>query len=341
MVREGSSRSPILESPTFSSLWAILHPCPAKASLAVVRVHPLACRFFNVSFFVGSHKLICCLCVTAEPYIAPEEFFQEEYDPRAVDVWACGIIFYVMFYSAMPWARADRKKDARYARYVTDITNHRYSEAQRRLQFDRRHLYGNNTHSTSSSSGGGRSDSLNKPHEVNHHRQFPPYKPSDIRIPKHNANIKVVASSTATSSSNSGSPTSPGSQGETVTPNSSTESSPVSAFKPTTGNPLDWPSITIPTSAASAMTPPAVYNTYAYNGYIGGHEFIDRIEIPGCRRILYAIMEPDPKKRLTIDQVQADEWMSKVRFCSDESEKPTLQQQRDHHRHFQPKPVRN
>jgi len=241
----------------------------------------------------------------------------------------------------MPWARADRKKDARYARYINDITNHRYSEAQRRLQFDRRHLYGSNTQSSFSSSGGGRSDNFNKPHEVNHHRQFPPYKLSDLHIPKHNGNIKVVVSSTATSSSNSGSPTSPWSQGETVTPHSSIEGSPVSAFKPTTGNPVDWSAATPPAPTALATTPPAVYNTYAYNGYIGGHEFIDRIEIPGCRRVLYAIMEPDPKRRLTIDQVQADEWMSKVRYCSDEIGKPTLQQQRDHHRHFQPKPVRN
>ncbi|GJJ74913.1 hypothetical protein EMPS_07271 [Entomortierella parvispora] len=199
-------------------------------------------------------------------YIAPEEFYQEEYDPHAVDVWACGIIFYVMFYSAMPWARADRKKDARYARYIADITNHRYSEAQRRIQFERRHLYGSKANSSSSSSGGGRSDNLNKPHEVNHHRQYPPYKPSEIHIPKHNGHNQVVVSSTATSSSNSGSPTSPWSQDETMTPHTSAESSPVSPLKPATGTALDWSSVTLPASAVPIANPPVIYNTFAYNG---------------------------------------------------------------------------
>jgi hypothetical protein len=29
----------------------------------------------------------------SEPYIAPEEFTEKEFDPRAVDVWACGIMY--------------------------------------------------------------------------------------------------------------------------------------------------------------------------------------------------------------------------------------------------------
>ncbi|OAQ27857.1 Pkinase-domain-containing protein [Linnemannia elongata AG-77] len=127
----------------------------------------------NVFKSVGDPvPLPCRGIIGSEPYIAPEEFYQEEYDPRAVDVWACGIIFYVMYYAAMPWARADRKKDARFNRFITDIMNHRHSEVQRRLH-------------------------------------------------------------------------------------------------------------------------------------------------PGCRRILYAILEPDARKRVTIDQVLADEWVSKIRYCTD------------------------
>ncbi|KAK3837627.1 MAG: serine threonine-protein kinase hal4 sat4 [Linnemannia elongata] len=128
----------------------------------------------NVFKSVGDPiPLPCRGIIGSEPYIAPEEFYQEEYDPRAVDVWACGIIFYVMYYAAMPWARADRKKDARFNRFITDIMNHR------------------------------------------------------------------------------------------------------------------------------------------------GHEFIDRIENPGCRRILYAILEPDARKRVTIDQILADVWVNKIRYCTD------------------------
>ncbi|KAI7826168.1 kinase-like domain-containing protein [Gamsiella multidivaricata] len=129
----------------------------------------------NVFKSVGDPSPLPCRgIIGSEPYIAPEEFYQDEYDPRAVDVWACGIIFYVMYYSAMPWARADRKSDARFAKFF----------------FGRR----------------------------------------------------------------------------------------IARFLPF---------------------------------------FIDRIETPGCRRVLYAILEPDARKRLTIEQVVRDEWVRRIRYCTD------------------------
>ncbi|ORY49864.1 Pkinase-domain-containing protein [Rhizoclosmatium globosum] len=50
------------------------------------------------------------------PYIAPEEFIQKEYDSEAVDVWAVGIIFYVMTYNSIPWKSAS-PQDSRYKHY--------------------------------------------------------------------------------------------------------------------------------------------------------------------------------------------------------------------------------
>jgi protein-serine/threonine kinase len=35
------------------------------------------------------------ICGSA-PYIAPEEYVDEEFDGRAVDVWAAGVIYMVM-----------------------------------------------------------------------------------------------------------------------------------------------------------------------------------------------------------------------------------------------------
>jgi len=37
------------------------------------------------------------------PYIAPEEWSPQEFDARKVDVWSCGIIYFVMVYSRIPW----------------------------------------------------------------------------------------------------------------------------------------------------------------------------------------------------------------------------------------------
>ncbi|KAI8604724.1 kinase-like domain-containing protein [Dissophora ornata] len=153
----------------------------------------------NVFKSVGDpNPLPCKGIIGSEPYIAPEEFCQDEYDPRAVDVWACGVIFYTMYYAAMPWSRADRKKDARFARYISDIMAHRYSEAQRRSKYDQRQRHG-------------------------------------------------------------------GSYGPRL------------------------------------------------------------IETPGCRRVLYGILEPDARKRLTIDQVVNDDWVSRIRYCTDCTDKQEQQ----------------
>ncbi|KAF9119262.1 serine/threonine-protein kinase HAL4/sat4 [Mortierella sp. GBA39] len=289
----------------------------------------------NVFKSVGDPiPLPCRGIIGSEPYIAPEEFYQEEYDPRAVDVWACGIIFYVMYYAAMPWARADRKKDARFNRFITDIMNHRHSEAQRRLQYERRQLHHQSLCSSTNSGGGvrvgsvgsgntrsgsgsGSVDAYSRPHEVSHLPQYPPYNPNQHQRQHQHQNQQECSS---VSSSRSGSPT--------ETPQSSVENSPVSS-KPV--GPLSTPdafasspvsatpssSSTTTTIISTTAVPPAVYNTFAYNNYLGGHEFIDRIEIPGCRRILYAILEPNARKRVTIDQVLADDWVSKIRHCTD------------------------
>ena len=52
------------------------------------------------------------------PYIAPEEFIPDsDYDPTQVDVWAMGIIFYVMSYNSVPWKIAKRE-DTHYRYYL-------------------------------------------------------------------------------------------------------------------------------------------------------------------------------------------------------------------------------
>ncbi|KAF8940926.1 serine/threonine-protein kinase HAL4/sat4 [Dissophora ornata] len=264
----------------------------------------------NVFKSVGDpNPLPCKGIIGSEPYIAPEEFCQDEYDPRAVDVWACGVIFYTMYYAAMPWSRADRKKDARFARYISDIMAHRYSEAQRRSKYDQRQRHGGSygprlfdsmsSSSRSYGSLGSGSGAFGRPHEVNHHRHFPSYQPTD--------------SGSSLSQSETASPTSANCEEDgSVSPKSSTTVS---------GSPV----MDEVATAATAAVPPAVYNTYAYNGHIGGHEFLDRIETPGCRRVLYGILEPDARKRLTIDQVVNDDWVSRIRYCTDCTDKQEQQ----------------
>nr|KAJ3404024.1 serine/threonine-protein kinase HAL4/sat4 [Polyrhizophydium stewartii] len=55
------------------------------------------------------------------PYIAPEEFSNEEYDPEAVDVWSIGIIFFVIMNNSILWKTAI-PSDPRYKQYLDSVT---------------------------------------------------------------------------------------------------------------------------------------------------------------------------------------------------------------------------
>lgn len=57
------------------------------------------------------------LCGSA-PYIAPEEYTDKEFDPRAVDVWACGVIYMAMRTGRHLWRVANKDEDEFYDNYV-------------------------------------------------------------------------------------------------------------------------------------------------------------------------------------------------------------------------------
>lgn len=53
------------------------------------------------------------------PYIAPEEYCQREFDPRPVDIWACGLIYLTMRTGFQLWSVAT-KEDPCYKKYLKD-----------------------------------------------------------------------------------------------------------------------------------------------------------------------------------------------------------------------------
>ncbi|KAI9140009.1 kinase-like domain-containing protein [Paraphysoderma sedebokerense] len=52
------------------------------------------------------------------PYIAPEEWRNVEFDARKADIWSCGIIYFVMIYSRIPW-RIATAQDANYRYFLS------------------------------------------------------------------------------------------------------------------------------------------------------------------------------------------------------------------------------
>ncbi|KAL9047875.1 MAG: hypothetical protein Q9162_007926 [Coniocarpon cinnabarinum] len=61
--------------------------------------------------------MVAGLCGSA-PYIAPEEYTDTEFDPRAVDVWACGVIYMAMRTGRHLWRLAKKDEDEFYERYL-------------------------------------------------------------------------------------------------------------------------------------------------------------------------------------------------------------------------------
>lgn len=54
------------------------------------------------------------------PYIAPEEFKGRSFDPRAVDIWALGVVYMVMRTGSYLWTKAVADEDSHYASYLAD-----------------------------------------------------------------------------------------------------------------------------------------------------------------------------------------------------------------------------
>ncbi|PNY23066.1 Serine/threonine-protein kinase hal4 [Tolypocladium capitatum] len=71
---------------------------------------------FRMAWETDAH-MVSGLCGSA-PYISPEEYTDREFDARAVDVWACGVIYMAMRTGRHLWRVAKKDDDEFYARYL-------------------------------------------------------------------------------------------------------------------------------------------------------------------------------------------------------------------------------
>ncbi|KAI1434909.1 kinase domain-containing protein [Xylaria sp. CBS 124048] len=71
---------------------------------------------FRMAWEKSAH-MVSGLCGSA-PYIAPEEYTEKEFDARAVDVWACGVIYMAMRTGRHLWRLAKKDEDEFYQRYL-------------------------------------------------------------------------------------------------------------------------------------------------------------------------------------------------------------------------------
>ena len=71
---------------------------------------------FRMAWETEAH-MTAGLCGSA-PYIAPEEYVDQEFDPRAVDLWATGVIYMAMRTGRHLWRVARKDEDEFYERYL-------------------------------------------------------------------------------------------------------------------------------------------------------------------------------------------------------------------------------
>jgi protein-serine/threonine kinase len=71
---------------------------------------------FRMAWETDPH-MVSGLCGSA-PYIAPEEYVDKEFDARAVDVWATGVIYMAMRTGRHLWRVAKKDEDEFYERYL-------------------------------------------------------------------------------------------------------------------------------------------------------------------------------------------------------------------------------
>jgi len=71
---------------------------------------------FRMAWEKETH-MVTGLCGSA-PYIAPEEYVDKEFDARAVDVWATGVIYMAMRTGRHLWRVAKKEEDEFYERYL-------------------------------------------------------------------------------------------------------------------------------------------------------------------------------------------------------------------------------
>ncbi|KAI9317632.1 kinase-like domain-containing protein [Dichotomocladium elegans] len=59
----------------------------------------------------------------SDPYIAPEQYTQPDYDPAAADLWSCAIVFICMTIRRFPWRIPRPSQDQSYKNFISRSTH--------------------------------------------------------------------------------------------------------------------------------------------------------------------------------------------------------------------------
>ncbi|RCH96677.1 serine/threonine protein kinase, partial [Rhizopus stolonifer] len=87
----------------------------------IVKIIDFGCAVVNKYPFESKVHMSKGIC-GSDPYIAPEQFTEPQYDARLTDLWSCAIIFICMSIRRFPWRLPRPEKDPSYKNFVTQST---------------------------------------------------------------------------------------------------------------------------------------------------------------------------------------------------------------------------
>lgn len=88
--------------------------------LGTVKLIDFGCSVVYRTPFESKDKVLSITGLAgSEPYMAPEIFTRELYDPRRVDLWAIGIVYFAMSTQQLPW-RVALPRDPHFKKYSED-----------------------------------------------------------------------------------------------------------------------------------------------------------------------------------------------------------------------------
>ncbi|KAF7727990.1 serine/threonine protein kinase [Apophysomyces ossiformis] len=87
----------------------------------IVKLIDFGCAVVNKYPYEKQTRLSKGIC-GSDPYIAPEQYTQPEYDACKTDLWSCGIIFICMTIRRFPWRLPRPSQDQSYKNFITPST---------------------------------------------------------------------------------------------------------------------------------------------------------------------------------------------------------------------------
>lgn len=279
--------------------------------------------------------------VGSDPYLAPEVITStKSYDPQAVDVWSIGIIFCCMMLKRFPW-KAPKLSDDNFKLYsmVDDIERDYTQSAKHHEQLlsERRKHRDNMGHSfhmekennSSNQHITGNPSDHNETKTVEDIKQLP--TPEDEECKKKAENENEMANIDNNDNDNEDHETKVSSRINDEINENKTKQAESHDNDKRTIHLQESGQDTKSLSSIRTATAPAQHNGHPQKKIIHGPYRLLRLLPHASRPILSSILEIDPNKRATLNDIFNDDWFNDLPACTMDSKNSVIRAHGHHH----------